>query len=131
LRLRVSRLPARWLGLASARVFARVESLLAAHAGAGGRIAAYWPLPGEPDPRDALRRWQAAGWQLLLPRVVMPQAPLAFHAWASDEPLQAGPFGTRHDDNKNAKINLIYQISKAGIFNSYNILLLAKKNLST
>ena len=34
------------------------------------------------------------------------------------------------DDNKNAKINLIYQISKAGIFNSYNILLLAKKNLS-
>jgi hypothetical protein len=34
------------------------------------------------------------------------------------------------DDKKNAQINLIYQISKAGIFNSYNILLLAKRNLS-
>lgn len=95
LRARVSRLPARWLGLASARVFARVEALLATYPAAGRRIAAYWPLPGEPDPRDALRRWQAAGWQILLPRVVMPQAPLAFHGWTPDEPLQAGPFGTR------------------------------------
>ena len=34
------------------------------------------------------------------------------------------------DDNKKAQLNLIYQISKAGIFNSYNILLLAKRNLS-
>jgi hypothetical protein len=34
------------------------------------------------------------------------------------------------DDNKKAQINLIYQISKAGIFNSYNLLLLAKRNLS-
>ena len=33
------------------------------------------------------------------------------------------------DDNKKAQINLIYQISKAGIFNSYNLLLLAKRNL--
>jgi len=34
------------------------------------------------------------------------------------------------DDGKKAQVNLIYQISKAGIFNSYNILLLAKRNLS-
>ncbi len=34
------------------------------------------------------------------------------------------------DKNKNDQLNLIYQISKAGIFNSYNLLLLAKRNLS-
>lgn len=34
------------------------------------------------------------------------------------------------DDNKKAQLNLIYQISKAGIFNSYYILLLEKRNLS-
>jgi len=34
------------------------------------------------------------------------------------------------DDDKKAQVNLIYQISKAEIFNSYNILLLAKRNLS-
>lgn len=34
------------------------------------------------------------------------------------------------DKNKNDQLNLIYQISKAGIFNSYNILLLVRRNLS-
>jgi len=34
------------------------------------------------------------------------------------------------DDGKKAQVNLIYQISKAEFFNSYNILLLAKRNLS-
>ncbi|MBU6273181.1 MAG: 5-formyltetrahydrofolate cyclo-ligase [Betaproteobacteria bacterium] len=95
LRRRVSRLPARWLAPASARLFDRVRALLADRTPAGRRIAAYWPLPGEPDPRLALRGWHAAGWQILLPRVVMRDAPLAFHRWAPDQPLEAGPFGTR------------------------------------
>ena len=109
LRRRVSRLPARWLGPASARLFGGVEALLADQTPAGRRIAAYWPLPGEPDPRPALRRWHAPGWQILLPRVVMRDAPLAFHPWAPDEPLQAGPFGTRQPapDSPQARPDLL------------------------
>lgn len=49
--------------------------------GLGMRIAAYWPIRGEPD----LRRWMASaherGAQILLPVVVRKDQPLEFHEW--------------------------------------------------
>jgi 5,10-methenyltetrahydrofolate synthetase len=49
--------------------------------GPGMRIAAYWPIRGEPD----LRRWMVSaherGAQILLPIVVRKNQPLEFHEW--------------------------------------------------
>ena len=60
---------------------------------AGATISAYWPLPGELDPRPALQslvQRGAAG--AALPRVVGDGQPLDFHAWQSDDPLVEGRF---------------------------------------
>ena len=44
-------------------------------------IAAYWPMPGEPDPREALADWHRAGWQLALPAVTVSLGFLAVPAF--------------------------------------------------
>jgi len=59
-------------------------------------LAAWWPMPGEPDPRAAFARWHAAGIALALPRVAAPGAPLVFERWTPGTTLQVGLFGTRH-----------------------------------
>jgi 5-formyltetrahydrofolate cyclo-ligase len=61
-------------------------------------VAAYWPLPGELDPRPALERLAAAGHRLALPRMQAKGLPLAFHAWASDQPLIRGGFAVMQPD---------------------------------
>ena len=47
----------------------------------GLRIAAYWPIRGEPDLRGWMGRAHAAGATVLLPVVVARDAPLVFRAW--------------------------------------------------
>ena len=57
-------------------------------------IAAYWPMPDEPDPREALAHWHRAGWPLALPAVRQTNAPLDFCAWAPGDEMTGGLLGT-------------------------------------
>jgi 5-formyltetrahydrofolate cyclo-ligase len=83
-------------GRAARAVARRLAQELAAAAPA--IVAGYWPLAGELDPRPALQRLAAAGHLLALPRMAGPAAPLAFHAWAWDQPLSQGSFGVMQPD---------------------------------
>lgn len=56
----------------------------------------YWPIHDEPDLRPAMRDWHDAGLVIALPRVIARDSPLGFGVWHPDEPLESGPFGTRH-----------------------------------
>lgn len=57
-------------------------------------VAFYWPMAGEFDLRDVVARWlePAGGRTAALPVVSAPNAPLAFHAWQPDAPMQAGRY---------------------------------------
>jgi 5,10-methenyltetrahydrofolate synthetase len=57
-------------------------------------VAVYWPMAGEPDPREAMARWHRDGWALALPVVRERAAPLDFRAWAPGDPLEPGLLGT-------------------------------------
>lgn len=60
---------------------------------AGATVSAYWPLPGELDPRPALLSLvQRGAVGAALPRVIGDGQPLDFHAWQPDDPLVEGPF---------------------------------------
>jgi len=48
---------------------------------AGAMVSAYWPLRGEPDLRDWLRRGCARGVRCALPVVVEKGRPLSFREW--------------------------------------------------
>ncbi|MEZ5932726.1 MAG: 5-formyltetrahydrofolate cyclo-ligase [Alphaproteobacteria bacterium] len=58
----------------------------------GTTVSAYWPLPGELDPRPALFALGERGATLALPRVIGDGHPLAFHAWQPDDRLIEGGF---------------------------------------
>ncbi len=75
-------------------VFAAIDRLFAQRGLAPGCLAGYWPMHGEPDPREAMARWHAAGWSLALPAVRAREAPLCFVAWAPGDPVVAGLLGT-------------------------------------
>ncbi len=57
-------------------------------------VAFYWPMAGEFDLRDVVARWlqAASGRTAALPVISAPNAPLAFHAWRPDAPMQAGRY---------------------------------------
>ena len=55
-------------------------------------VSAYWPLPGELDPRPALEALVKQGAVGALPRVVGDGEPLAFHGWRPGDPLIEGRF---------------------------------------
>ena len=55
-------------------------------------ISAYWPLPGEFDPRPALLALIKRGTAGALPRTVADGQPLAFHAWQPGDKLIEGRF---------------------------------------
>jgi 5-formyltetrahydrofolate cyclo-ligase len=81
---------------AAASVIAdRVPELVAPEAAV---VAAYWPLPGELDPRPALERLVARGHRLALPRMQAKTLPLAFHTWDRDQPLIRGGFAVMQPD---------------------------------
>lgn len=54
--------------------------------------SAYWPLPGELDPRPALLALGERGAILALPRTIGDGEPLAFHAWHAEDHLVEGRF---------------------------------------
>lgn len=54
------------------------------------RIAVYWPIRGEPDLRDWMRRAHAAGATILLPLVVEKAAPLVFRTWSPGCAMERG-----------------------------------------
>ena len=57
-------------------------------------IAAFWPLPVEPDLRPLLYTWaQEEGYRVCLPVVTGPDQPLQFRLWSPDEPMRTGNFG--------------------------------------
>ncbi|CAM3375162.1 5-formyltetrahydrofolate cyclo-ligase [Bordetella sputigena] len=56
-------------------------------------IAAYWPLPDEPDLRPLLSQWVEAGITVALPVVRGPGQPLEFLPWTPDTPMREGAYG--------------------------------------
>lgn len=56
-------------------------------------IAAFWPLPDEPDLRPVLLQWLDQGLEIALPEVVRRDAPLQFRRWSPAAPMQADHFG--------------------------------------
>jgi 5-formyltetrahydrofolate cyclo-ligase len=56
-------------------------------------IAAFWPLPGEPDLRPLLEQWTQAGVTVLLPAVRERQASLTFLRWTPETPMVCGHYG--------------------------------------
>ncbi|BEV10987.1 5-formyltetrahydrofolate cyclo-ligase [Asticcacaulis sp. DW145] len=60
-------------------------------------VAAFYPIKDEIDPRPLLRRFQARGYILALPRIEA-EGRMIFCAYTLDEPLLAGPFGTQQPD---------------------------------
>ncbi|MBK8767181.1 MAG: 5-formyltetrahydrofolate cyclo-ligase [Burkholderiaceae bacterium] len=75
-------------------LFRAVGELIAGLGQAAPVIAAYWPMSGEPDPREALADWHRAGWRLALPAVRQLNAPLDFFAWAPGDEMAGGLLGT-------------------------------------
>lgn len=56
---------------------------------AAGSFSFYWPMPGEPDLRDAAAGWVAAGAAASLPETVKGQ-PLTFRPWTPGCAMRAG-----------------------------------------
>ncbi len=54
------------------------------------RIAAYWPIRGEPDLRDWMTRAHGAGASVLLPVVIEKKAPLVFRLWSPEGAMERG-----------------------------------------
>ncbi|SDM13607.1 5-formyltetrahydrofolate cyclo-ligase [Maricaulis salignorans] len=59
----------------------------------GSVVSAYWPLPGEMDPRPLMAALEARGACLALPVVIGAGHPLEFREWRSGDPLQRRAFG--------------------------------------
>ncbi|MDS1140205.1 5-formyltetrahydrofolate cyclo-ligase [Pusillimonas sp. SM2304] len=57
-------------------------------------IAAFWPTSDEPVLQPLLEQWvEEEGYQVSLPVVTAPDAPLQFKLWTPGAPLQAGAYG--------------------------------------
>lgn len=58
------------------------------------RIAAFWSLPGEPELQPLLRQWaEEDGYEISLPVVCAPDAPLEFRVWNPGDTLHEGAWG--------------------------------------
>lgn len=62
----------------------------------GAVVAGYWPMRGEIDVLPLLSVLAERGQVTALPVVVAPRAPLEFRRWRDGDPLEEGPYGTRH-----------------------------------
>ena len=59
-------------------------------------IAAFWSMPEEPQLLPMLRQWvEEDGYQVSLPVVTTPHAPLEFHTWDPDGPMRDGAYGIK------------------------------------
>jgi 5,10-methenyltetrahydrofolate synthetase len=74
----------------SAALNRRLLDMLRKHA--PRRVGFYWPLEGEFDARGAIATWLAldAAREACVPVVMQRHAPLAFHAWTPDMPMEIG-----------------------------------------
>ena len=78
---------------ADAAIAERLDRLLATATPVGPAvIGAYWPVRGEPDLRESMARWHAAGCTLALPRVVGRDRALAFGRWTPGAAMRAAEF---------------------------------------
>lgn len=59
----------------------------------GAVVSAYWPLPGEIDPRPLMAALAERGARLALPVIIAPGKTLAFRAWRAGDPLEPRAFG--------------------------------------
>jgi len=75
-----------WLNLAR-------EAAVAAGRPAPTTVAAFWPMPDEPDLRPLLSQWAEAHMTVTLPVVRERNAPLAFLPWTPEAEMRAGPYG--------------------------------------
>jgi len=80
-------LPPDWIAAASDTIAATLEETLPQLRSAS--FAFTWPMPGEPDLREAAARWVAAGARAALPETVRGQ-PLAFRPWTPGSAMRAG-----------------------------------------
>ena len=72
---------------ADARIAQSIEEALPAIA--SGSFGFYWPMPDEPDLREAAARWSRAGAKASLPETVR-GAPLTFRPWSPGCTMRAG-----------------------------------------
>ncbi len=56
-------------------------------------VSVFWSMGNEIDTRFLMRDLERAGYTVLLPRVVAPATPLAFHQWGEGDPLEVSRFG--------------------------------------
>lgn len=79
---------------ADAAIAARLHELLGGRSrGAPEVVGAFWPVRGEPDLREPMARWHAAGHAIALPRVVAADRPLEFGRWTPAWPMRVAEFG--------------------------------------
>ncbi len=64
-------------------------------------IAGYVPMKGEIDIMPTLALLASDGMNILLPAVMLGDPLLQLHPWRPGEPLQDGPFGTKHPISAN------------------------------
>ncbi len=76
-----------WVATASASIARQLEKALPQLCTA--RFAFTWPMPGEPDLREAAARWVVAGAEASLPETVKGR-PLTFRPWTPDVPMRPG-----------------------------------------
>jgi len=61
-------------------------------------VAAFWPMPDEPDLRDLLNEWSGQDYDIALPTIRHRSAPLVFLRWQPDTPMRAGAYGIAEPD---------------------------------
>ena len=66
------------------------------HPGPGAVVSGFWPMGEEIDVRPLLIQLHSRGYRCALPVVTPKGTPLVFRAWAPDDVLEAGGFGTSH-----------------------------------
>lgn len=74
---------------ASARIVAHLQTAFAPPS----VLAFCWPIKHEPDVREIVDLWRAAGCRAALPMVVAEDTPLAFREWHSETPLEPDRYG--------------------------------------
>lgn len=66
------------------------------HPAPGAAVSGFWPMGDEIDVRPLLIQLHGRGFRCALPVVTPKGTPLVFRAWAPDDTLEPGPFGTSH-----------------------------------
>lgn len=78
-------------------------------------IAAFWSMPEEPQLLPLLRQWvEEDGYQVSLPVVTAPDAPLEFHTWEPDGPMRKGAYGIQEPVSEPAPLPDIILVPTLG-----------------